>query len=112
MKIRILTSYIILILYIGLYENNDNQKYPIIMVYILQCTFKCLFLTINKHSVFSYSNIICSYTNLQGNFMFTVLKKNIREKSRFINTLSLATKIVDFIIIDTLVYNSNKQVVE
>ena len=44
--------------------------------------------------------------------MFTVLKKNIREKSRFINTLSLATKIVDFIIIDTPVFNYIKQVVE
>lgn len=45
--------------------------------------------------------------------MFTALNKDIRENSRFINiTLSLATKIVDFIIIDTLVYNSNKRVVE
>ena len=83
------------------------------MVYILQCTFKCLFLTINKHSVFSYSNIICSYTNLQGNFMFTVLKKNIREKSRFINfSFSIATKKVDSTVINTPVFNYIKQVVE
>ena len=50
---------------------------------------------------------------LQGNFMFTVLKKNIREKSRFINfSYSIATKKVDLTVINNHVYNYIKQVVE
>lgn len=50
---------------------------------------------------------------LQGNFMFTVLKKNIREKSRFINfSFSIATKKVDSTVINTPVFNYIKRVVE
>ncbi len=50
---------------------------------------------------------------LQGNFMFTVLKKNIREKSQFINfSFSIATKKVDSTVINTPVFNYIKRVVE
>ena len=45
--------------------------------------------------------------------MFTVLKKNIREKSRFINfTYIIAAKKVDLTVINTHVYNYINQVVE
>lgn len=45
--------------------------------------------------------------------MFTVLKKNIREKSRFINfSYSIATKKVDLTVINNHVYNYIKRVVE
>ncbi len=45
--------------------------------------------------------------------MFTVLKKNIREKSQFINfSFSIATKKVDSTVINTPVFNYIKRVVE